>query len=213
MRVIFTLFISCLIGVIIPGDYAVAQRNFDITKFNKSDSTQGLLIYSISTMKQAYSSYYLEIYHFESRKKEKLMLMPLHSSPEMKNDSVKVYYQAAMLPSGDYKIYGWGMTYNNGSGITYFPMGNFDLPFTVSGGRINYLGDYLGITSKGRNAIGMKVPSGGYFIVSNRFEKDHPAIVEKWPGLDLNSVLNAMPDFSENKPSRSLMLLKGINIP
>ena len=213
MRVFLTVYFSWLLAVFIPSDYAIAQRNTAVTNFDRTDSTQGLLIYSISTTKPAYSSYYLEVYHLESRKKEKLELLPFREA-EIKSDSIKVHYRAIMLPSGDYKIYGWGMTYNYGSGQkTFFPMGNFGLPFTVFGGRINYLGDYLGTTSLGRNVFGIKIPSGGYFIVSNRFEEDYEAIINKWPNLDLNGILNSMPDFSENKPIRSLMFLKGINIP
>lgn len=212
VRILLSLRCYFLI-IIIFTNVAKAQRNAT-REFDPADSTQGLVIFSISTTKPAFNGYYLDIFHIESRRKEKLGLSTSFNSPDLKGDSTKVYYNAVLLPDGEYKIYGWGMEYNSGSGTkTYFPMGNFGLPFTVAGGRINYLGDYLGTLTPGRNMLGMRIPSGGYFIVSNRFDQDYEIIVNKWPGLDLIKVLNAMPDFGENKPMRSLMFLKGINIP
>ena len=167
MRFFSTLCFS-LFTILLVASPSAAQRGRDVEKFDKTDSTQGLVIYSISTTKPAFSGYYLDIFHLESRKKEKLRLQSFQL-PEIKNDSSRVYYHAVMLPSGDYKIYGWGMEYNYGSGEkTFFPMGNFGLPFTVFGGSINYLGDYLGTTTLGKSIIGLKVANGGYFIVSNR---------------------------------------------
>lgn len=211
MRLFSTLFFSLLITLFLA-NHATAQRGRDVGSFDKADSTQGLVIYSISTTKPTFNHYYLDIFHLESRKKEKLEFGTFQLA-DVKNDSAKVYYFAVKLPIGDYKIYGWGMVTSYGyGGTTIQPRGNFGLPFTVFGGSISYLGDYLGSAGKG-SFIGLEVPKGGYFIVSNRYEEDYKAISEKWPSLDLTGVLNAMPDFSENKPTRSLMFLKGINIP
>lgn len=210
---LLNLCIACCVILTISQACVIAQRNA-VNDFDESDSTKGLVIFSISTTKPAFSGYYLEVFHFENRTKEKLRLSPSFQLPDIKGDSSKIYYNAVLLPSGEYKIYGWGMEFNSGTGITtFFPMGNFSLPFAVTGGRVNYLGDYLGTSKGGRDILGMKRPTGGYFIVSSRFTEDFETIIRKWPNLDLNKTLNAVPDFGGNKPLRSLMYLKGINIP
>jgi len=212
MRVFSTLCLSLLITVFLA-NHAAAQRGRDVENFDKTDSTKGLVIYSISTTKPIFSRYNLKIFNLESRKKENFHLGTFQLA-DVKSDSVKIYYFAAMLPKGNYKIYGWDLVLNHYRGATTFsPRGNFSLPFTVAGGSINYLGDYLGTAVIGKGINVLLGPKGGYYIVSNRYEEDFKAIAEKWPSLDLTGILNTMPDFSENKPIRSLMFLKGINIP
>lgn len=211
MRFLSILFFS-LLTLLFFAIPSTAQRGRDVEKFDKTDSTRGLVIFSISTTKPILSIYYLDIFHFESRKKARFALGTFQLA-DVKNDSAKVHYFATKLPRGHYKIFGWGLVSNGIGGSTITPRGNFNLPFTVSGGSINYLGDYLGSAVYGKGINVLKGPQGGYFIVSNRYEEDYKAIAEKWPSLDLTGILNAMPDFSENKPMRSLMYLKGINIP
>ena len=201
-----------LLTILFFANPSTAQRGRDVEKFDKTDSTQGLVIYSISTTRPIFSIYYLDIYQFESRKKARFALGTFQLA-DVKNDSAKVHYFAVILPKGNYKIYGWGLVTSGFGGSTITPGGNFSLPFTVSGGSINYLGDYLGTAVLGKGINVLLAPKRGYFIVSNRYEEDYKAIADKWPSLDLTGTLNAMPDFSRNKPMHSLTFLKGINIP
>lgn len=128
---------------------------------------------------------------------------------------MKIQYYTTVLLKGNYKIYGWGMVYNTGNGkTTYYPKGNFSIPFTVFGGDINYVGDYRGqLVGNARNTDGIDVPTGAYFVVSNRYNQDYNVISNKFPNLKLDKVLNSMPDFTANNSVYSRMFLKGINIP
>ena len=211
MRPPFILCFCCL-ATILFSNSVFAQRNAT-QKFDPADSTRGLVIYSISTTKPVFRHYYIEILNIEDGRKERLFLSGF-ASADVKNDTCKVHYYATLLPSGAYEISGWGLLLNSNIGTrNLFLGGNFRFPFTVSGGQINYLGDYLGVAIRNRDMIGLKNVTGGYFVASNRLEQDYEVIEHKWPDLHLSKVLNALPDFSENKAKRSLVFLKGIDIP
>lgn len=93
----------------------------------------------------------------------------------------------------------------------YFPKGNFSIPFTVTGGRVNYFGDYFAVTRKGKIFLGE--PGSGRFIVSNRYQQDYDLIKERFPALINIRVMDAMPDFVRNNTAYTGMYLKGINTP
>ncbi|GLU54584.1 hypothetical protein [Dyadobacter frigoris] len=180
---------------------------------NKSDSINGMVLFSISLPKQSNGNYYIDIFHIESRKKEKLLIRTTEV-PNLKNSEMKIYYGAKVLPKGEYKIYGFGKIFNDGTVESgYSSRGNFAIPFTVFGGDVNYVGDYFGVFKRVTNGGGLKVPTEAYFIVSNRYQEDKEIIREKFTGLDLNHVVDAMPDFTGNNSSYSGMYLKGINVP
>ncbi len=213
MRHFFVSFLPAVIVMFILNGCASSVQGPMARTIDTMDSTSGTLLYSISTVKPEFSNYYLGIFHLDSRKKEKLYRVSTYS-PDIKNDSVSVHYNAITLPAGEYKIYAWGLEYPMVNGTrTFFPKGNFSIMFTVSANRINYIGDYLAIPVVGRDLLGIKQPTGGYFVVSNRFEKDYQTITSHFSKLDFKGVIDAMPDFSANNTRYSLMYLKGINIP
>jgi hypothetical protein len=180
---------------------------------NKSDTSSGIVLYSISVPKSSNGSYYIDIFHIESRTKERLF-MTSSEVPVIKNDEMKVYYFTKVLPQGDYKIFGWGVTYNFGYGTkTYTSRVNISIPFTVQGDEINYLGDYFGVIKKILDGGGLKVPIKAYFIVSNRFKQDINLINKRLPNLNLEESLEAIPDFAANNTAYSGFYLKGINVP
>lgn len=210
MRNFLILFIGAT--AILMNGCAPARQNPKSVALS-TDSINGTVLYSISTTKNVFSNYYLEIFNLESRTKEKLYRVS-EFNPDIKEDSVSVHYNAVTLPAGEYKIFGWSMVYLTGNGTkTFFPMGNFSIPFTVAENSVNYLGDYLGVPTMGRNIIGLKIPVGGYFIASERYEKDYQVISSRFPKLDLKGTVNAMPDFTKNNSRYSRIFLKGINIP
>jgi len=84
----------------------------------------------------------------------------------------------ARLPPGNYEISNVRFFLNNGlSTVTFSSRKDFSVPFSVKRGMATYLGEFLTYEVKG-NAFGMSVPAGGYFVVSNKLERDL-AILEK----------------------------------
>lgn len=197
------LFTSCAGTYQVPSSITV----------NKSDSTNGVVLFSISLPKQSYGHYYIDIFHIESRKKEKLFISTA-DVPNFKNSEMKIYYGTKVLPKGAYKIYGWGIDFNDGTRKKpYISKANVAFPFTVFAGDVNYLGDYFGIYRRITNGGGLKVPTEAYFIVSNRYLEDKDTISKRFPGLNLNKTVDAMPDFAGNNTAHSGFYLKGINVP
>ncbi len=180
---------------------------------NKSDSTSGVVLFSVSLPKQSYGQYYIDIFHIESRKKEKLFISTAEV-PNFKNGEMKIFYGVKVLPKGEYKIYSWGIDFNDGTRKKpYISKANIAFPFTVFAGDVNYLGDYFGVYKRITNGGGLKVPTEAYFIVSNRYLEDKEIISKKFPGLNLNKTVDAMPDFTGNNTAHSGFYLKGINVP
>lgn len=177
---------------------------------DRTDSTTGILLYSFTIMKPQLNIYGLQIHNLDNHTKSQLTLMRSQEIPDIDNDSLKTYYYAIRVPAGEYRFYGWTMS---GGGTTYFPKGNFTIPFTVAGASVNYIGDYFAVTKKSPKFLGMSTAEGGLFVVSNRYESHYKLIQDKFPALKSWRVLDAMPDFLESNSKYSGMLLKGINTP
>jgi hypothetical protein len=62
---------------------------------------------------------------------------------------------------------------------------DFSIPFTVTSGEAVYLGDFRGIATTRRSALslGAPLPTGVYFVVSNREQRDFPIARRKAPYL------------------------------
>jgi hypothetical protein len=177
---------------------------------DQTDSTTGILLYSFTTMKPELSIYGLQIHNLDNHTKSQLTLMRSQETPDLDNDSLKTYYYAIRVPAGEYRFYGWTMS---GAGTTYFPKGNFTIPFLVTGASVNYIGDYLAVTKRSPKFLGMSTPEGGFFVVSNRYESHYELIQNKFPDLKNWRVLDALPNFIESNSKYSGMFLKGINTP
>ncbi len=154
--------------------------------------------------------YQLKIHNLDNHDKFPLNLMRLQERPDLDSDSLKTYYYAIRIPAGEYRIYGWTMSIGN---TTYFPKSNISIPFTVTGGAVNYMGDYLAVTKSSPKFLGMASPQGGLFVVSNQYEPHYALIQDKFPALKSWRVIDAMPDFIGSNTKYSGMLLKGINTP
>lgn len=185
------------------------QRSSDMT-FNRSDTTKGMVLYSFSQSKSRWPiSFSFDIIHTETKKKTTLFVGS--NTPDVMNDSIQKCYGAVILPEGDYTLYNWKMSSGSNS---YFPKGNFSIPFTIFGGDVNYIGDYLlKNIDVNRTAKGVWPYRETFFIVSNGYAEDFDIVKDKFPNLDLNKVLDAVPDFSRNNSKFSLMYLKGVQIP
>jgi hypothetical protein len=178
--------------------------------YNRADSENGVILFSFSAPKSSWQYFFsLEILNEDT--KVKTSLRGSSYKPDIKNDSLKISYEAVILPKGNYRLYNWEIS----SGQTkFFPKGNFSLPFTVFGGDVNYIGDYQGVINSGRRGGPGYWPSTEvYYLVSNRYNQDAVIVASKYPDVDFRKVLNSMPDFGQSNTKFSLMFLKGINIP
>jgi hypothetical protein len=99
------------------------------------------------------------------------------------------------LGPGNYEIYevdmgtGGGMSYT-----TYTSNQPFSIKFTVRSGETTYLGNYQAHKLTGRNWLGLTIPAGAVFTVSNREQADLELARKKLPDVVFGPVTNATPE-------------------
>lgn len=122
---------------------------------------------------------------------------------DRKNGAGSVF--SAYLPPGEYELYGIRLFENLGSMTTTFHTKvDFSIPFTVAKGETVYLGAFLATTTKGKNLLGMSVPSGAYFLVSNQLQRDVGLLAKKQIVIPVDKVrvsLAASPDNPYIRPA------------
>jgi hypothetical protein len=205
--ILATLLCRFLLSCTLPVHLIPSQITID-----KADKTMGIAVFSISVNNSDFTGYTINIVHNEYKMTGELAIHTLY--PDIKKDTIDTYFRALQLPTGKYRIYGWAMSSGDGkSERIYFPKGNFSIPFTIYGGRVNYLGDYMGVSIIDPRFPKFRIASKGYFVVSDQFEADYETLIVKFPKLDLNKVLLCIPDFARYNKNYSGMYLKGIQIP
>jgi hypothetical protein len=206
-------FVICSVSLGLLTNCAGTYQPPSNVSLNKSDTANGIVLYSISMPKSSLGTYYLHIFHLGNRTKERLHISG-SGIPDYKEEGMEIHYGAQTLPKGDYKIYGWEIVYNYGGGKqTYFPKANISVPFTIYGGDVNYIGDYFAGTRKITGNGELKISMDFNFTVSNRYREDSKIIGNKYPALNLNKVVDAIPDFAGHNTANSGFYLKGINVP
>lgn len=199
--VIFQLFTHCV----------TSRYGPDHISIDETDSTSGIAVFSISVGKSNVSNYSIKIVQNEYEMKGAMEVNV--GKPDVKNDSVHTFYRAMVLPAGEYRIYGWTMTAVQGRGEQkYFPKGNFSIPFTIRGGQINYLGDYLGVTNYAFKFPFNTQSSNKYYIVSDQFQESLNNMKIKFPKLEMEKAVVEIPDFASHNKIYSGMYLKGVQI-
>jgi hypothetical protein len=90
------------------------------------------------------------------------------------------------LAPGDYEIYRISAAMYGAIQWRWQPDDEFSIPFTISPGVATYLGDFRGVSTSSRSAwsLGAPLPTGAYFVVSNRADRDLPIARRKAPKLD-----------------------------
>ena len=80
------------------------------------------------------------------------------------------------LAPGDYEFYGISAAMYGALQWRWQPDDEFSIPFTISPGIATYLGDFRGVSTSRRSAwsLGALLPTGAYFVVSNRADCDPP---------------------------------------
>lgn len=81
----------------------------------------------------------------------------------------------AKLPVGDYEITGVKF-FTNGGGVvasrTYTLDDEISIPFNIIEGHAKYLGEFIANSTTGKSVLGLPVTTGGYFMVSDHFDRD-----------------------------------------
>lgn len=77
------------------------------------------------------------------------------------------------LPPGDYEIFNFNVFFNDGTvQNNYYSKSDVSIPFTVKTGEVAYLGNYQANRLTGKNFIGMSLPAGAVFVVSDRLAEE-----------------------------------------
>lgn len=98
------------------------------------------------------------------------------------------------LPPGDYDIVGVSFYWNNGTVERRWSNSQpFALPVRVRKGRTTYIGEYRAMGIWSRSLVGLKLPAGGYFVVSDGSERDLAILEAREPGFDAGQVDLAVP--------------------
>ena len=102
----------------------------------------------------------------------------------------------AQLAPTEYEIFNFELVHDMG------PLGRnilrskteFSVPFSATEGRATYLGQILVVSEFGKNALGMRVPAGGYFVVSDQTERDVRLLQSQFKEVDISKVDRAVID-------------------
>lgn len=96
---------------------------------------------------------------------------------------------SARLPEGEYEIFQVSFFLNRGQfgSTTFTAKEDFSIPFSIKEGQSTYLGEFISYHTTGKNFFGMSIPWGGYFVVSDKLQRDTDIFVKKpstntaWP--------------------------------
>lgn len=98
------------------------------------------------------------------------------------------------LPPGDYEIYNFDVFFNGGMvQKNFFSKIDVSIPFSVRSGETTYLGNYQANRLTGHNIIGISIPAGAVFAVSDRLKDELPIAQVKSKGA-VDTAKNATPD-------------------
>lgn len=101
------------------------------------------------------------------------------------------------LPPGRYEIYNFDIFFNAGMVQNrYSSKVPFSIPFVVESGKVVYLGNYQANRSTGRNLVGMPMPAGAVFAVSDRQAADI-AIARRKLSTVPADILDATPEIAK----------------
>lgn len=109
----------------------------------------------------------------------------LHYSNEVEKGSVFILD----LPAGQYEFYDVQFYYNNGTySNSYSAREEFSIPFSVEANRAAYLGSFVAHGVWGKNIFFISIPAGGYFKISDQFERDKGLVAALRPEIPANSI-------------------------
>lgn len=92
---------------------------------------------------------------------------------------------ALALPPGEYEFFNYQIFSTNAIYENrWFSKEDFSLAFEVEPASVTYIGDIRFVPNVGKNAIGMTVAEGGYFIIADESETDLPQLQATFPDID-----------------------------
>lgn len=97
------------------------------------------------------------------------------------------------LPPGDYEIYNFNVFFNGTVQRNFGSKTDFSIPFSIRPGQSTYLGNYQANYRLGSNFVGMTLPAGAVFVVTDRLDAEW-VIAEKKTKAPLGTAVNAAPD-------------------
>lgn len=101
------------------------------------------------------------------------------------------------LPPGDYEIFNFDIHYDGGAIQKNFGSRvDFSIPFSVKPGKATYLGNYQANKLTGKNFLGITLPLGAFFVVTDRLNLEF-SIAETKTKAQLPAGLHSTP-----KPSQ-----------
>jgi hypothetical protein len=104
------------------------------------------------------------------------------------------------LPSGSWEVCSYTAT--DTLGKIFVPQGtalsdmftpkDFSIPFAIAQGRATYIGDFKAVGTTTKSLLGLTVPAGPRWVISNQSARDIPIAQKRYPGLQ--SIDMAVPD-------------------
>ena len=97
------------------------------------------------------------------------------------------------LPPGEYEIYNFDIHFNGGTVQNHYgSRTEFSIPFSVKPGQATYLGNYQANGLTGKNFVGLSLPAGAVFLVTDRLKSELP-IAEVKTKAQLGTAQDATP--------------------
>jgi len=155
----------------------------------------GTLIVTLNTptvggaVSQAYRTYYIRLRRRDTGAEDQIRYTPHAWRTVSPNDFASTGGEGTVvtkeLSAGDWEVTKFMFeTHSNGIGRTRFrPLNEFSIPFTIRPGRATYIGNFQPIGLTGKNLIGMEVPGGVRFVITDKSARDVPIAQAKQPNL------------------------------
>jgi hypothetical protein len=97
------------------------------------------------------------------------------------------------LPPGDYEIFNYNIYFNSPYvQNSWWSKQDFAIPFTIASGKATYVGEFMAVAVTGKNILGISVPDGAYFVLSDKSSRD--VSIARQKELRLGDVTNAVAD-------------------
>jgi hypothetical protein len=117
------------------------------------------------------------------------------STNDMKDIGLHGHLSVKKLAPGDYEVFSYRVSWPSSqylAGGEVYPTEPFSIPFKVEAGKTTYVGCFGAVQLYGKNFMGLKLPAGARFIVTDQSERDIPIARTKEP--ELGPVVLQVPD-------------------